>query len=393
MAIHLLKDKGMPLERQRLTWKDMVDKPISKLDDDAFTRLRVILMNGLELDSLRTKQVALRQNLEARVPIAQLMRVEQHQATTINWLIGPDHSPLETTIGYEQAAIEITAAVAQLEPDPYLAQGYRFGLLEDFDHLYRYSALLDRLEGKDANNITQGYTDIVPGRATLFHHRAPEHELLEPYGPNAALATKLNALTLTGAEYQTHDYYMNIGPLFADPLARQLYAEIASVESQHITHYGSMLNPHESLLEKLLLTEVCEVWNYAGCAEQETNPRLRALWEQFLDYELGHLQVAIRLFQDVERRDVAEVLGDGRLPPFIPFRSQREFVRQVVETETQLRKRGTEFVDEAQEGKSSLEYRKAVNAGGSPSETVSATWSWSPGTELTREEVPQQQSA
>ena len=36
---------------------------------------------------------------------------------------------------------------------------------------------------------------------------------------------------------------MNIGPLFSDPLARQLYAEIASVESQHITHYGSMINP------------------------------------------------------------------------------------------------------------------------------------------------------
>ena len=39
------------------------------------------------------------------------------------------------------------AAVAQREPSPYLAQAYRFGLLEDFDHLYRYAALLDRLEG------------------------------------------------------------------------------------------------------------------------------------------------------------------------------------------------------------------------------------------------------
>ena len=57
----------------------------------------------------------------------------------------------------------------------------------------------------------------------------------------------------------------------------------------------------------------------------------------------------------------------------------------MVETETQLRKRGTEFVDESQEGKSSLDYRKAVNAGGSPSETVAATYSWMPGTELMRE--------
>ena len=35
--------------------------------------------------------------------------------------------------------------MAQAEPDPYQAQTYRFGLLEDFDHLYRYSAMLDRL--------------------------------------------------------------------------------------------------------------------------------------------------------------------------------------------------------------------------------------------------------
>lgn len=385
MTINLFQDKGTPLARQRLSWKDMVGKPISKLDDDAFTRVRIILMNGVELDSLRTKQVAIRQNLAARPLLAQLMRVEQHQATSINWLIGADHSPIETTIGYEQTAIEVTASVAQLEPDDYLAQGYRYALLEDFDHLYRYTALLDRLEGKDANNITQGYTDIVPARATLFHHRAPEHDLLEPYGPNAVLATKLHALTLTGGEYQTHDYYMNIGPIFADPLARQLYAEIASVESQHIQHYGSMLNPNESLLEKLLICEACEVWNYAGCMEQETNPRVKALWEKFLDYELGHFQVALQLFKDTERRDPQEVLGDGMLPPFIQFQSQREFVRRVVETETHLRKDGTRFVDEANEGKSSLEYREAVNAGGSPSETVSATYSWMAGTELMRE--------
>lgn len=385
MNVHLFQDKGLALDRQRMSWKDMVGKPISKLDDDAFTRVRIILMNGVELDSLRTKQVALRMNAQARPLLARLMRVEQHQATTINWLLGADHSPLETTIGYEQTAIEVTASVAQLEPDAYLAQGYRYALLEDFDHLYRYSALLDRLEGKDANNITQGYTDIVPARETWFHHRAPEHDLLEPYGADAKLATKLHALTLTGGEYQTHDYYMNIGPVFADPLARQLYAEIASIESQHITHYGSMLNPEESSLEKLLISEACEVWNYAGCAAQETNPRIRAIWERFLDYELGHFQLVLQLFKDIERRDPAEVLGDGSLPAFINFQSQRDFVRRVVEEESGMRKDQTQFVSTELEGESSLVYREAVNAGGSPSKLASATYSWTAGTELVRE--------
>lgn len=387
MTIDLLRDKGTPLSKQRMSWKDMAGRPISKLDDDAFTRVRIILMNGLELDALRTKQVALRMNRDARVQLAQLMRVEQHQATTINWLIGADHSPIETTIGYEQTAIEVTASVAQLELDPYLATAYRYALLEDFDHLYRYSALLDRLEGKDANNIVQGYTDIVPARPTVVHHRAPEHDLIRPYGADAPLATKLHALTLTGGEYQTHDYYMNIGPIFADPLARQLYAEIASVESQHITHYGSMLNPDESPLEKLLIGEACEVWNYAGCVAQESNPRVKAIWERFLDYELGHFQEALQLFKDTERRDPAELLADGKLPKFIEFKSHRDFVRETIARETSLRKNGTEFVKEEAEGKSSVVYREAVNAGGSPSSTIADTYSWAPGTELMRVDI------
>jgi len=393
MAINLLNDHGTAVDRQRFTWKELAGKPISKLDDDAFTRIRVILMNGVELDSVRYKQVLLRCNREARVPLAQLMRAEQHQATAVNWLLSADHSPLETTIAYEQVAIEVTASVAQLEPDPYQAQAYRFGLLEDFDHLYRYTALLDRLEGKDANNILQGYTDVVPGRPTLVHHRAPENDLCEPYARDAQLATKLHAITLVGGEYQTHDYYMTVGPVFSDPVARLLYAEIASVESQHITHYGSMLNPDESPLEKLVLHEAAEVWTYAACAEQETNPRLKALWERFLDYELGHLQVALQLFKQHERRDPAELLGDGRLPDLIQFRSQRDFVRQVLATEAGLRKDGTRFVEEDDEAVSSLTYRNQLNADGSPSQAVSGGYQWTPGTELNRDAATRQPAA
>ena len=46
MTINLFQDKGVPLDRQRMSWKDMVGKPFSKLDDDAFTRVRVILKIG-----------------------------------------------------------------------------------------------------------------------------------------------------------------------------------------------------------------------------------------------------------------------------------------------------------------------------------------------------------
>src|SRR6476620_4474498 len=180
MGMKLEENRGYPLDKQLRSWKDIVVEPISKLDDDAMTRVRQILMNGIEIEALRFSHAAHRMNPDIQNELAIIRRIEQHQATTINWLTPPDQSPLETTIAYEQVAIEVTAAVAQREPDPYLAQVYRFGLLEDFDHIYRYSALLDRLEGKDAHNILQSYTDILPGRATMFHHRAPEDELREP---------------------------------------------------------------------------------------------------------------------------------------------------------------------------------------------------------------------
>jgi hypothetical protein len=66
MTITPFDPGGCPLERQRFTWKELAGKPISKLDDDAFTRVRIILMNGVELDSVRMKQVMLRMNRTAR---------------------------------------------------------------------------------------------------------------------------------------------------------------------------------------------------------------------------------------------------------------------------------------------------------------------------------------
>jgi hypothetical protein len=384
MALNPLDHRGTPLDRQRFTWRDMVGKPISKLDDDAYTRVRVILMNGIELEALRFSHACARMNRELQPVLAQLRRVEQHQATTINWLIGADHSPLETTIAYEQVAIDITAGVALREPDAYLAQVYRFGLLEDFDHMYRYSALLDRLEGKDANNILQNYTDILPGRPTKVEHRDPLDDLRTPYDRSAAAPlSKLHALTIMAAEQQTHNYYMNIGPLFADPMARLLYAEIASIEEQHTTQYESIIDPTESWLEKWVLHEATEVYNYHGCMEQEGNPRIKALWERFLDYELGQLQVAVEHFQRIEKRDVAEILPQA-LPDPIPHASQREFVRKTLAAEVDLRADGERFVALADEPQRSVAYRDALNAGGSPTEEVASGYVWRPGTELQR---------
>lgn len=384
MALDIFKEKGVALDRQVFTWKDLVRRPYSKLDDDAFTRVRVILMNGIESDAVRFKHILSRLSRELREPLALIRRAEHHQQTLINWLNPPDQSLIETTLGFEQVAIEVTASVAQKEPDAYMAQTYRFGLLEDFDHLYRYAALYDRLEGKDPNCLIQSYSDIRPGRPTVVEHRHPLDDLRRPYDMRAAHPlTKIHALLITAAEFQTHDFYMTIGPTFADPVARQLYAEIASIEEQHVTQYGSLSDPDESLLEKWLLHEAMEVYTYYSCLAYEGNPRVKEVWQRFVDYELGHLHYVMELFQRLEGRDPAEVLP-ATLPEPVAFTSHREFVRRVLSQEVDLRADGTHYVDkgELQLGHRSLVYRDQLNSEGSPSETAAAGYQWTPGTEL-----------
>ncbi len=385
MAIDLYKDRGTPVEQQKFTWKDLVRIPYSKLDTDAFTRVRVILMNGIESDALRFSHVMARfMGPDLRREMARIRRIEHHQQTMVNWLHPADQTALETTIGFEQVAIEVTAAVALAEPDPYQAQTYRFGLLEDFDHLYRYSALMDRVEGKDANNIIQSYTDVIPGRPTSIEHRHPYDDVRTCYDKDSAeLITKLHALTILSGEFQTHDYYMNVGPTFADPLARQLYAEIASIEEQHVTQYASLADPRETPLEKLLLHQATEVYNYWSCVQSEDNPEIKAIWERFLEYELGHFQHVAQLLKRYEKRDPEQIVP-GRLPQPICYVSHRDYVRKVLLAEQNLSARDTQYVPRDQEAQRTIDYRDQLNSEGSPSDTVAADYRWHAGTELAR---------
>lgn len=382
MSLDVLKERGTPLEKQLFDWRDLVRVPYSKLDDDAFTRVRVILMSSIEAEAVRFGHACARMNAPLQLPLARIRRVEQFQQTMIHWLHPPDQNVLETTIGLEQAAIEVTAHIARHEPDPYLKQVYELGLLEHFDHLYRCSALYDRLEGKDANALLQCYTDILPGRPTSFHHRAPEDDLREPYDRRSAHPlSKLHAYTIVASEHQTHDYYMNVGPTFSDPIARQLYAEIGAVEEQHVTQYESIVDPYETWLEKWLLHELCEVWTYWSCHSTESNPRVKEIWERFLQYELGHLHFVAQRMQQVEQRDVWSILP-RTLPQPLSYESQRDYVRSVLGTQTHLRANGTQIVQPERDSPASIAYREQLNDHGSPSEIVAAGWRWQPGGEL-----------
>lgn len=382
MGINLYDDRGVELSKQRMTWKAMAGRPISKLDDDAFTRVRAIFAHAGEQEASRFQHAAARVGPEHRLLLAAIRRVEHHQATLLRFLVPADQSPLESALAVAQAAVEVGARIARVEPDPYVAQALRFSLLEDLDHLYRLAALSDRLEGRDANAILQSYTDIRPGRPTYLQHRAPEDDLRRWYDrTTAALATKLHTRLAVAIAARARDHYLEVGPALADPVARQLLAELASVKEQHVTQCESLTDPAETWLEKWLLREAAEVFLYWSCARTETNPRIRAIWDRFLGHELEHVRLVAELLARAEQRDPAEILPVVLSEP-LDFVGERAFIREVLAAEVDLGAVGTEFVPRDCESRATLRYRLQLGRDGAPSEIVAAGYRWTPGTEL-----------
>jgi rubrerythrin len=368
------REKGIPLEQQYRTWNRIVQAPMHKLDVDAYTRTRVILMNGLENESWVYSHQFHRctDNRELQVLLAQTRRVDQQQQTTINWLIPGDQTVLESTLAYEQVAIDLTAYLARHEPDPYVREAFNFGLLEDFDHLYRFSELIDLLEGTDPQAIVQNKTEIFPGRPTEHHHNDPEMRLLRHYEKNRAHPlSKLHILTLLSAEQQTRNFYMEHGFMFTDPLARRLYAEIAEVEEEHVTHYGSLLDPTETHLERMVAHKLMEVYNYHHCYTSETDPRIKAIWDEFLHMELNNLQLWAAMMRKYEGRDPEVLFGEQLVVDF-KFQENKDYVRGVLERQVNLRQDGNRFVlrDQLPVDWPSARYQAIVNADGVPSNEI-----------------------
>ena len=339
MSFNPLKEKGINIEKQIRNWHQIVGKPYNKTDVDCYTRTRQILMNGIEIEAWGFKHQFNRfmPNNNEKQLLAEISRIEDSQQATANWLGPADQSILETTLGYEQVAVDLTAWLAQNEPDEYVKETFDFGLLEDFDHLYRYSQFAYMREGIKPNEIVQAQTDVVIGRPTQHHHNDNSLRIRKHYDKTTATPqTKVNILTVLSGEQQTHNYYAEHGFMYGDHVLRETYAEIKDVEEEHVTMYESLIDPTESMWEKLLIHEFTEVCNYYTCVEDEVDERIKKTWELFLDIELGHLQIAADLFKKYERRDPEEVIGSEIVIP-CRFKSQKNYVKEILKTQVDKR--------------------------------------------------------
>ena len=371
--MNFLKEKPIALDKQVKYWQDIVKRPYNRTQVCNYTRTRQILMNGIEVEAWNFKHALNRKNdnLELKNTISQIQRIEDMQQTTMNWLTPPNQSVLDTTLGYEQVAVDLTAWLSQNEENDYVRETFDFGLLEDFDHLYRYSQFANLIEETDPNEILHNKTDVLIGRPTQYHHNCNTLRIRKPYNKQKATPkTKVNILTLLSAEQQTHNFYAEHGFMYGNTDLKRLYAEIKDVEEEHTTMYESLIDANETRLEKWLIHEFTESCCYYNCYLDEKDERIKLIYEQMFKMELAHLQTAADIFKKYENKDPEEIIGNKEILP-CRFVSQKDYVKKVLlkETGKRLMKNGEfAFVENLPDNWGSYPVQRALNHEGAPSE-------------------------
>jgi len=311
----------------------MYPKAYNKNTTDPYTKTRVILMNGTEYESVWFMHQFARHtdNEEILQALSLVRRQEQQQQKRIASLKPINESILETTIAYEQLAVDLTACLAKYETDNNSKMALDFALLEDFDHLYRFSNLLIIDKGIDAKKLVGGFTEITPGRPTISEHRYPTQDLKNHMNAKKAkLYSKLVAGIITAAEQQTMNYYMNISQWYKNDLGRKLYSEIAMIEEQHVSQYESLKDPNCTWLEQWVMHEYTECYLYYSAMQTEVDENIKRIWEEHFYMECSHLKIATNLLEKYEKKTYKDVVGSGDFPNILELGTNKEYVRDVL---------------------------------------------------------------
>lgn len=349
-------------------WKQLSVKPYNKFQIDPTTRLRIILANGAEYEAVWFSHRFNRHcdNNDIRRQIALSRRQEQQQQKRIAALKPTNEDLLEHTIGYEQLAVELTAIFAQRETDSYVKQAMNFALIEDFDHLYRYANLLDMDQGVKVEDLVGNYTEVMPARPTISEHRYPTDEIKRFVNFHKCdQLTVLDSSILVCAEQQTMNYYMNQAAFYHNNLGKQLFSEIAMIEEQHVSMYGSLLDVNGSWLEKLLLHEYAECYMYYSLWQDEQDKHVKKIFEEHFNTELLHLHQAAEMLEKYEKKEWRQIISNGNFPELLKFgtSSNIDYVRKIISEEATITENREEYSEVSQLPDDSMffQYQGQVN--------------------------------
>ena len=159
------------------------------------------------------------------------------------------------------------------------------------------------------------------------------------------------------------NYYMNISGFYHSDLGRKLYSEIAMIEEQHVTGYGSLIDPSCTLLECWVMHEYTECYLYYSCLQDEPDEQIKKVWALHLDQELTHLAIASEMLKKYEGRDWEQMfVGGAEFPSLLKLKSNKEYIRKVMgQVRLTGRKEDTIDINEISDSADFFKYQKQVN--------------------------------
>lgn len=328
-----LECKTKSLNDYFMDWKKMNPQPYNKLNVPAYTKVRQILMNGTEFEAQWFLHQFARHcnDNDIRRQIAIVRCQEQQQQKRISALKPVDENILETTIAYEQLAIDLTAILAKMESNQNNKSALDFALLEDFDHLYRFANLLKMDYDIDAKKMVESYTEIMPARPTISERRYPIDNIKQfMINKDNCLMSALVTNIITAAEQQTMNYYMNVATFYPNEYGRKMFSEIALVEEEHVSQYESLKDPNCTWLEAWVMHEYTECYLYHSMMKDETVPHIKKIYEEHYEMEVAHLKTAINCLKIYENKTFDMVIPNPEFPELIKFGSNIEYIRKVI---------------------------------------------------------------
>ena len=184
--------------------------------------------------------------------------------------------------------------------------------------------------GKNAEYLVGRYTEIMPARPTISHHRHPVDTIRRATNSEASNITKLHCNIITAAEQQTMNFYMNVCNLYPSDLGRRLYQEIGMVEEDHVTHYGSLLNTNMTYLENLVMHMYTACYLYYSCLQDEDNQQAKCVWKECFYQEVANLKKSADLLEKYENKHWSCVIADGAFPGLLTLGPNVEYIRDVI---------------------------------------------------------------
>jgi hypothetical protein len=102
------------------------------------------------------------------------------------------------------------------------------------------------------------------------------------------------------------------------------------IEEQHVTHYGSLLDPNATWYENLLMHMYTMCYLYYSCMRYETNAYIRKIWCLGYERSVAGLHIAAYLLREYDCKEVEEVIPNPKFPELLNLGPNIDYVREVL---------------------------------------------------------------